>query len=90
MRAATFNGVVRFQLLEDIGQKNYLQRVGQESSHVELGGGLEEDPEHVSQLAWKLLGIPREMLSTCDQTDFNHSDTNTVKNMDAASCSCHS
>lgn len=90
LRAGTFSGVFRFQLLEDIGQKNDLQRVGQESSHVELGGGLEEDPEHVSQPAWKLLGIPQEMLSTCDQTDFSHSDTNTVKNMDAASCSCHS
>lgn len=90
MRAGTFSGVFRFQLLEDRGQKHDLQRVGQESSHVEPGGGLEEDPEHVSQPAWKLLGIPQEMLSTCDQTDFKHSDTNTVQNMDAASCPCHS
>lgn len=35
-----------------------LLTVGQESSHVELVEGLEEDPKYASQLDWKLLKIP--------------------------------
>lgn len=57
MRRGTFSGGVTFQLLEAIAHKMNLLTVGQESSHVELVGGLDADLKHASQLAWNLPGI---------------------------------
>lgn len=58
MRPGTFSGDVSFQLLGAVTHKTNVK-----SSHVELVGGLDEDPKLVSQLASKLQGILGEQFT---------------------------